>query len=79
MEEWFNDLMVGQLDNVVLGDAVQQLFRCLGCISMGGRQYVNIYPYGEWDFEDAGEALLWGSLSGVPGNWLFGADAGGSV
>jgi hypothetical protein len=54
-------------------------FRCLGCISMGGGQYVNIYPNGEWDFKDAGEALLWGSLFGVSSDRFFGADAGESV
>ncbi len=46
---------------------------------MGGGQYINIYPYSKWDFEDAGEALLWGSLLGVPRDSFFGADAGGSV
>ncbi len=45
----------------------------------GGGQYVNIYCYGKWDFEDAGEVLLWGSLSGVPGNQFFDVDAVGSV
>ncbi len=49
----------------------------LGVHFHGGGQCVNIYPYGKWDFKDAGEALLWGSLSGLPGNWFFGADAGG--
>ncbi len=54
-------------------------FRCLGCIFMGGGQYINIYPFSEWDFKDAGKASLWGSLSGVPGDRFFGANAGGSV
>ncbi len=71
--------MVGWLSSVALGDAVQQLFQVFGVYFHGGGQYVNIYPFGEWDFKDAGKALLWGSLSGVPGDWFFGADAGGSV
>jgi hypothetical protein len=79
LEEWFEELMVGRLDSVALGDAVQQLFQVFGVYFHGRGQYVNIYPFGEWDFEDAGKALLWGSLSGVPGDWFFGADAGGSV
>ncbi len=45
----------------------------------GGGQFINIYPYSKWGFKDSGEALLWGSLSGLPGDQLFGADAGGSV
>ncbi len=52
---------------------------CLGCISMEGGQYVNIYPYGKWDFEDTVEVLLWGSLSGVPENWFFDVDGVGLV
>ncbi len=62
--------MVGWLDSVALGDAVQCLFQVFGVYFYGGRQYINIYPFGEWDFEDAGEALLRGSLSGVPGDWF---------
>ncbi len=55
-------------------------FKILQCSPYhGGGQYVNIYTYGEWDFEDAGDVLLWGSLSGVLGDKLFGVDAGGSV
>jgi hypothetical protein len=61
------------------GTQFSHIPRCWGSISTGGRQYVNIYPYGKWDFEDAGEALLWGSLSGVPGDQFFGANTGGSV
>ncbi len=61
------------------GMQFSNFFRCLGCISMGGGQYVNIHPYGEWDFKDAGEASLWGSLSGVPGNRFLSADVGASV
>ncbi len=59
--------MVSWLDSVVLGDAVQQLFQVFGVHFHGGGQYVNIYSYGKLDFEDAGEASLWGSLSGMPG------------
>ncbi len=71
--------MVGPLDSVALGDAVQQLFQVFGVHFHGGGQYVNIYPFCKWDFEDAGVASFWGSLSGVPGDRFFGADAGGSV
>jgi hypothetical protein len=79
LEEWFDELMVGWLDSVALGDTVQQLFQVFGVHFHWGGQYVNIYPYGDWDFKDAGKALLWGSLSGVPGDWFFGADARGAV
>jgi hypothetical protein len=58
LEEWFDELMVVRLDSVPSGDAVQQLFQVFGVHFHGGGQYVNIYPYGKWDFEDAGEALL---------------------
>jgi hypothetical protein len=77
LEEWFKELMVGWLDSVPSGGAVQQLFQVFGVHFHGGGQYIIIYPYSEWDFEDAGEALLCGSLSGVPGDQFFGADAGG--
>jgi hypothetical protein len=30
LEEWFKELMVGWLDSVALGDAVQQLFQVFG-------------------------------------------------
>jgi hypothetical protein len=36
LEKWFDELMVGLLDSVASGDAGQQLFKCLGCISIGG-------------------------------------------
>ncbi len=71
--------MVGGLDSDALGDAVQQLFQVFGVHFHGGGQYVNIYPYSEWDFKDAGDSLLWGSLSGVPSNWFFGAGRGVSL
>ncbi len=67
------------MDSVTSGDAVQQLFRVFGVHFHGGGQYVNIYPYDERNFEDADEVLLWESLSGVPGNWFFDVDVGGSV
>jgi hypothetical protein len=60
-----------------LGDAVQQLFQVFGVHFHGGGQYVDIYPYGKWNFKDTGEALLWGLLSGVPSDRFFGTDAGG--
>jgi hypothetical protein len=58
LEEWFDVLMVGQLDSVTSGDAVQQLFRMLGVHFHGGGQYDIIYPYGKWDFEEACGALI---------------------
>ncbi len=70
---------MGWLDSVASGDAVQLLFQVFGVYFHEGGQYVNIYLFGEWDFKDAGEALLWGSFSSVPGDWFFGADAWGSV
>ncbi len=78
LQEWFEELMVGWLDSVALVDTVQQLFQVFGVHFHGRGQYVNIYPYSKWDFKDAGEALLWGSLSGVPGDQFFSADMGGS-
>jgi hypothetical protein len=36
LKEWFEELMVGRLNSVALGDAVQQFFKCLRCTSMGG-------------------------------------------
>jgi hypothetical protein len=40
------------------GTQFSDFSRCLRCISMRGEQYVDIYPYGKWDFKDAGEASL---------------------
>ncbi len=36
--------MVGRLDSIDSGDAVQQFFRVFGVHFYGGGQYVNIYP-----------------------------------
>jgi hypothetical protein len=47
LEEWFDELRVGQLVSVALVDAVQQLFQVFGVQFHQGGQYVNIYPYGE--------------------------------
>jgi hypothetical protein len=79
LEEWFEELMVGRLNSVASGDVVQQFFQVFGVHFHGGGQFVNIYSYGEWGFKDAGEASLWGSLSGLPCDQFFGADAEGSV
>ncbi len=79
LEEWFKELMVGRLNSVASGDAVQQFFQVFGVHFHGGGQFFILYPYGEWGFKDFGEVLLWGSLSGLSGDQLFGADAGGSV
>ncbi len=40
----------------------------------GEGQYFSMYPFGEWEFEDAGEVMLWGSLSGVSGDRFFDVD-----
>ncbi len=79
LEEWFDQLIVGQLKCVALGDAVQRFFWVFGVHFQGGGQFVNIYPFGKWDFEEVGEVLLWGSLSCIPGDRFFGVDARGPV
>ncbi len=58
LEEWFEELMVGWLNSVASGGAVQQLFQVFGVHFHGGGQFANIYPYSKWGFEDSGKALL---------------------
>jgi hypothetical protein len=36
--------------------------------------FANMYLFGEWEFEDAGEVMLCGPLSGVSGDWFFDVD-----
>ena len=33
-----------------------------------------MYPFGEWEFEDAGDVMVWGSLSGVSCDQFFDVD-----
>jgi hypothetical protein len=58
LEEWFEELMVGWLNSVALGDTVQKFFQVFGVHFHGGGQFVNIYPYSKWGFKDFGETLL---------------------
>jgi hypothetical protein len=74
LDEWFRELMVGQLDFVASWGAVQWLFQLFGVHFHGDGQYFRMYPFGKWGFEDAGEVMLWGSLSGVSGDWFFDVD-----
>jgi hypothetical protein len=48
LEEWFDELMVGQMDSVTLGDAVQQFFQVFGVRFHGGGQYCNIRSLVNW-------------------------------
>jgi hypothetical protein len=74
LDEWFRELMVRRLDCVVSGGAAQRLFQLFEVHFHGKGQYFSMYPFGEWEFEDAGEVMLWGSLSGVSGDWFFDVD-----
>jgi hypothetical protein len=53
LEEWFKELLVGRLNSVASGDAVQQFFQVFGVHLHGGGQFINIYPYGKWGFKDS--------------------------
>ena len=56
------------------GGAVQRLFQLFGVHFHGEGHYFNMYPFGEWEFEDAGDVMLWGSLSGVSCDQFFDVD-----
>ncbi len=73
LDEWFRELIVGQLDCVALGGLLRGCSSCFGLTSMGMGS-TSIYPFGEWEFEDVGEVMLWGSLSGVSGDRFFDVD-----
>jgi hypothetical protein len=61
LEDWFEELMVGRLNSIALGDAVQQLFQVFGVHFHGGGQFDNIYPYGKWGLRIL-ERLCFGGL-----------------
>jgi hypothetical protein len=42
LEEWFEELMVGWLGSVALGDVVQQFFQVFGVHFHGGGQFVKV-------------------------------------
>ena len=79
LDEWFRELMVGRLDCVASGGAAQRLFQLFGVHFHGEGRYFSMYPFGEWEFEDAGEIMLWGSLSGVSGDRFFDVDVARSL
>ncbi len=59
------------MDCVASGRAVQRLFQLFGVHFHGDVQYFSMYPFGEWEFDDASEVMFWGSLSGVSGDQFF--------
>ncbi len=62
------------MDCVASGGAAQRLFQLFGVYFHGEGQYFNMYPFCEWELEDAGEVMLWESLSGVFDDWSFDVD-----
>ena len=79
LDEWFRELMVERLDCVASGGADQRLFQLFGVHFHGEGRYFSMYPFCEWEFEDAGEVMLWGSLSGVSGDRFFDVDVARSL